>query len=296
MQFIQRLAVVRQAPFEHLVIRLRRRGHEAHAEGFQGIPGFDQVIGEERDVLNTFAVELHQKFFDLARALGGLLVQRDADHAVRSGHGFGGQAGVFALDVEIANFSKVEQLLVEVRPIRHATAIDVVGQVVDELQARPHRMTLHAFDEIEVDVIDRRALTKPVDQVQRRTANALDCRQTQLHRARGDFNRLRAQLQRTVVGFLRILDPKRHTAHRRAVLSREVGGDAVGLAVEDEIDLTLTIERHVLGAVIGNFGETHDLEHGFKDVRGRRGEFDEFKAHQAHRVFVEISHGLAPCK
>ncbi len=40
-----------------------------------------------------------------------------------------------ALDVEVADFAEVEQLLVEVGPVGHAAAVHVVGQVIDDLQA-----------------------------------------------------------------------------------------------------------------------------------------------------------------
>nr|GFA44530.1 hypothetical protein [Tanacetum cinerariifolium] len=46
--------------------------------------------------------------------------------------------------------------------------------------------------------------------------------------------------------------------------------------------------------MMGDFGEAHYLEHRLKDIGHGRGEFNEFEAHQAHRVFVEIGHGLAP--
>ncbi len=60
----------------------------------QVIPGLDQVIGQEGHVLDALAVELHQELFDLPGALGRFFVQRNADHAVRRGHGLRGQAGV----------------------------------------------------------------------------------------------------------------------------------------------------------------------------------------------------------
>ena len=69
-------------------------------------------------------------------ALPGFLVERDADHAVGRGHRLGGQAGVFALDVEVADLAEVEQLLVEAGPVRHAAAVDVVRQVVDRASGR----------------------------------------------------------------------------------------------------------------------------------------------------------------
>ncbi len=241
-------------------------------------------------MLDALPVELHQELFDLAGALGGLLVQRDADHAIRGAHGLGGQAGVFTLDVEVTRFTEVEQFLVEVGPVDHAPAIDVMGQVVDNLEAGAHRVAVDAFEEHEVDVIDRTALTETVDQIQRRAADALDRRQVQFHRPGFNVNRLGAQLQRTVIGLLRVFDPERHAAHRRAVLGRKVRREAVGLVVEDQVDLALAEQVDVLGAVGGDFGKAHDLEDRLQGARGWRCEFDKFKAHQAHWVFVLVGH------
>ena len=95
-------------------------------------------------------------------------------------------------------------------------------QVIDELEAVAHRMAVDAVDELEVDVVDRRAVAEAVDQVQRRAADALDRRQAQLHRAGRHVHRLRAELERALVRLVRILDAKRHAAGRRAVLGGEV--------------------------------------------------------------------------
>ncbi|MCY1451932.1 hypothetical protein D9M71_688220 [compost metagenome] len=173
-------------------------------------------------MLDAFAVELHQELFDLASTLRRLLVEWDADHAVRCSHGLGRQASVFALDIEVADFTEVEQFLVEAGPVSHAPAVNVVGEVVDDFQAGTHRVTVHALDELEVDIVDRAAFFVAVDQVQRRTANTLDRRQAQLHRAGFDFHRLGTQFQGAGVGLMGVAHAERHTTYRRAVFGGEV--------------------------------------------------------------------------
>ena len=192
-------------------------------------------------MLNAFAVELHQKLFDLPCTFRRLFVQRDANHAVRGGHGLGRQTGVLALDVEVANFAEVEQLLIEICPIRHAPAVDVVGQVVDDFQARAHRMAIDTFYKHKVDVINRAAFTVAINQVQWCATNALDSRQIQFHRASRNFNRLRAQLQRPSISLLCIAHPKSHAAHRRAMFGGKVRSDTVRFIIENQIDLALTV-------------------------------------------------------
>ncbi len=282
--------MTRQALFEHLVVGLRRCGHEAHAEALEGVPGLEQVIGQEGDVLDAFAVELHQELFDLPGALGRLFVQRNTDHAIRCGHGTRSQAGVLTLDVEVADFTEVEQLLVEAGPVRHAPAINVVGEVVDDLQAGTDRVAVHTFDELEVDVVDRAAFLETVDQVQRRTADALDRWQAQLHRAGFDFHRLGAQFQGAGIGLVGVTHAERHAAYRRAVFGGEVRGDALGFVVQDQVDVTLAIQVHILGPVGSHLGEAQHLEYRFEYARGRRSQFDEFEAHQAHWIVEDISH------
>ncbi|MCY1399143.1 hypothetical protein D9M71_141930 [compost metagenome] len=64
----------------------------------------------------------------------------------------------------------------------------------------------------------------------------------------------------------------------------------MGFVVENQVDAALAVQLHVLGAVRGNMGEAHDLEDRLQGIGGGRGELDEFKAHQAHWVFEDISH------
>ena len=51
------------------------------------------------------------------------------------------------------------------------------------------------------------------------------------------------------------------------MLLRKVISEAVRLAIDDEIDIALAIQCHVFRAVIGNFGEAHQLERRFNDTR-----------------------------
>ncbi|SOY73835.1 protein of unknown function (plasmid) [Cupriavidus taiwanensis] len=292
LQLLDRLAVAGQAGVERFVVVVVRRGHQRHAGQLQAVDDLDQVVGQEGDVLDALAVECHQELFDLAGALGRFLVQRNADFTIRRGHGLGGQAGVLALDVEIADFAEIEQLFVEVGPVSHAATVDVVGQVVDQLEAVADRVAVDALDELEVDVIDRLAFLEAVDQVQRRAADALDRRQAQLHRAGRDLDGLRAQCQRARVGLVRILDAESHAAGARAVLGGKVGGVAVRLAVDDEVDVALAVQHHVLGTVLCHQREAHLFEQRLKQVGGGRGEFHEFEAHQLHRIVKQVGHGF----
>ena len=156
-------------------------------------------------------------------------------------------------------------------------------------------MAIDAGDEVEVDVVDRRAVAETVDQVQRRAADAFDRRQAQFHRARLRVHRLRAELERAPVRLLRILDAEGHAARRRPVLGGEIRREAQRLAVDDEVDVALTVQRHVLRTVLGDAGEAQQLEGRLEHIRGRGREFDEFEAHQPHRIVKEIGHCSVSC-
>jgi len=161
-----------------------------------------------------------------------------------------------------------------------------MGQVIDDLQPRPHRVAVYAFDKDKINVVDRAAFTVAVNQVQRRAANAFDGRQVQFHWSGRDMHRLCAQFQRAVVGLLRVAHAKSHAADRRAVLGRKVGRNTVGLVIEDQVDIALTVQMNIFGTVGRHLGEAHDFKHRLKGIGNRGREFDKFKAHQAHRVFV----------
>jgi hypothetical protein len=73
-----RLAVAGQALGQHLVVDVVGCGHQRHAGHLQRVDAGQQVVGEQRHVLDALAVELHQELFDLPAPLP-ILVQRNAD-------------------------------------------------------------------------------------------------------------------------------------------------------------------------------------------------------------------------
>ena len=74
------------------------------------------------------------------------------------------------------------------------------------------------------------------------------------------------------------------------MLGGEVGGRALRLAVDDEVDVALAVEHHVLRAVLRHQREAELLEHRLERAGLGRGELDEFEAHQAHRVVEQVGH------
>ena len=64
--------------------------------------------------------------------------------------------------------------------------------------------------------------------------------------------------------------------------------------VDDEVDVALPVQRHVLAAVPRDHREAHALEQVAQQVRIGRGVFDELEAVRAHRVVEEVCHGDSP--
>ena len=93
------------------------------------------------------------------------------------------QAGELAGDVEVADLAEVEELLVEPGPFVHAPALDVVGQVVDVVQADALRLRVALADPVEIDVVDRALRAVAVDEIDLQAADALDRRDVELLRS-----------------------------------------------------------------------------------------------------------------
>lgn len=68
----------RQSNLQHLVVGIRRRLHECQTPLVQAIPGREQIVSREGDVLNAFAVVLHEELLDLPGA-AGIFVERELD-------------------------------------------------------------------------------------------------------------------------------------------------------------------------------------------------------------------------
>ncbi len=101
------------------------------------------VVGRECDVLNSFAAIFIQVFDDLAFVVRAF-VDWNSDLSARARHGFALQPGQLALDVEIADFAKVEQALVVLGPFLHPAAVYVVRQMIDVSQSAADRVGLRA--------------------------------------------------------------------------------------------------------------------------------------------------------
>jgi hypothetical protein len=87
-----------------------------------------------------------------------------------------------------------------------------------------------------------------------------------------------------LVGHGGVVDADRDGAHRRAVLAREALRERILLGVDDEVDLALAVQGHVLVAVARDGGKAHLLEQRAERFRIRRRVLDELETVGPHRV------------
>ena len=304
----QVFAVAGQPLVDQFVVGVRRVEELGSAARSASTVAVD-VAGAQRDVLDALAVVRVQVLLDLPLPLRALLVDRDADLAAGAGHRLRFHAGRLALDVEVADLAEVEQALVEVRPLLHAPAMHVVGEVVDfdEPGACVTEVLLRCrrIDRLEVDVVDRDVadaagapvLAAPaVDEVDQGVADALDRGDVQLHRAGfrvecpmprgrapGDSA---AAASRTRKAIAQIDGPCRR-AKRCANES--------GSGVDDEVDAALTVKGDVLVAVSCDRLEAHLTEQPAERRRVRRRVFDELESVGAHGVIPAFESHLFSC-
>ncbi len=143
----------------------------------------------------------------------------------------------------------------------------------------------------EVHVVDG-LLAITIDQVDQRPADALDRRNIQLHRPRRRRPRLRAELERATICERRVLHPEGHRAGGRPVLTREALRERIGLGVDDEVDVALSMQGHVLGSMARHYRKPEALEQRPQQLRLRRRVFDELEPIRSHGILEKIGvHG-----
>lgn len=189
-------------------------------------------------------------------------------------------------------------LVVEGRPGAHLATLDVVGQVVEQIEAD----IVLGFGQgrardLLPGVIDRARIAIAVDEIEQGPADAfqhLGVRAQQ--RARG-VGRLGAALDGVRIGLLGVLDAERHAVGRRAVVGAEVGDLTGRLFIDDQVHAALLVAGRGLGRVLAGGDEAQLLDQGLHGRRIGAGELDELEAVEAQGVLVgdEGHAGVSVC-
>src|SRR5258706_1207355 len=127
--------------------------HELKPHPAQGGDRLIDVPASAGNVLNTLAFVCVKIFLDLAFFVGAL-VDGDADLAARARHGARVQSGELTLDIEVSDLAEVEIVLIPARPPVHAPAMNIVGEVIDVVEASALRCRLGSAGPVEIDVPD----------------------------------------------------------------------------------------------------------------------------------------------
>ena len=104
-------------------------------------------------------------------------------------------------------------------------------------------------DRLEIDGPQAIEPALAIDEVQQAAADAADGRDLELARTNALAERLLEKVRRAADRRLRVLDPQRDRADRGAVRDVEGVGEALLLAVDDDVDVALLPARDVLGFV-----------------------------------------------
>jgi hypothetical protein len=86
-----------------------------------------------------------------------------------------------------------------------------------------------------------------------------------------------------------VANAKRHGAHRGSVCLRETLAKGLRLGVDDEIDVALRMQRHVLAAMPGDDWKAQSLEQAAQQCRVGCGVFDELESVGTHRICHRMS-------
>ena len=161
------------------------------------------------------------------------------------------QAGELAVDVEEVDLLEAEQLAVEGPPLVHVAAIDIVGQVVEIIEADAFRLRIALAQPVELGVVGRALLAVAC---RRNRAASRRCRRSPARRA--SCRRLhRASRPSTTAWSKACLASTTRQAIDGAqgpCSSTKLHGVRAGLGIEDVVDVALAPDGDVLGPVPGD--------------------------------------------
>src|SRR5882757_7541121 len=174
-------------------------------------------------------------------------------------------------------FAKIENAMVEIIEVIHASLTHIVGEVIDLRETDAGRERVDAGLHLEIDIVD--GGTRMVfNQINETAPDTLDRRYVEFHRADSAFYFARAGRYRIAQRAAGVFDAKRHGAGAGSVRARELLRQAIRFGIDDEIDVALPIQRDVFRPVARDAAEAH----GFKQQAQLRGigsgVLDELKA------------------
>ncbi|EGE60007.1 hypothetical protein RHECNPAF_1740012 [Rhizobium etli CNPAF512] len=278
---LDRFTVAVHAFIGHVVIGLRRTRHEAQAVVGKPVCGPINILGADGDVLDALAAVLLQIFLDLAGVVLRF-IQRNADLAAGRGDGAADQTGDAAVYIEEVDLLEIEQLTVEIPPLVHVAAEDIVGEMVEIVEADPLRARVRLAQPVEFGIVGRSLGAIGLDEIKQRAANADNCRNIKhLVIAFIGDGALRHRMVESVFG---VDDTPSHRCSAGTVLFDEAGGVTAGFGIDDIVDVALAPDSDVFRLVPGDGSIAHACEELVELFRFGMRELDEFETVGAGRV------------
>src|SRR5690606_27340712 len=224
-----------------------------------------------------------QVFDDLA-LLVLRFVERDTNLAAGRGDGAADQPGYAAVDVEVVDLPEAEQVAVEIPPLVHVAAIDVVSEVVEIVEAHALGPRIALAQPVEFGVVGRALLAVRVDEIDERAADADDRRR---------IDRLVVALigrgapgNRVIEGVPGVHYAPGHGRGTRTMFADEAHGVRAWLGVDDVVDVALPPDRDVSGPMLRNRPVSHALEQVGQLLRLRMRELDELEPVRARGIVL----------
>ena len=143
---------------------------------------------------------------------------------------------------------EAEELRIEPYPVRGPVGADVLNDAEEVQAADRGRLRFDRRDGAKVDVVDRE-FVMAIDKIDEALANAMNCRDVELHGAcaYGDFPR--SHVPNPLERGLRIAYAKRECAQDRRFRRMDRVGEIGGLGVDDDVHRPLPIEFDFPGPV-----------------------------------------------
>ncbi len=246
---------------------------------------FDRIVdvaAGHGQMLDAFAMILPDELFNLAVVVLAF-VQRDADRMIRGDHGLTEQTGRLALDVEIFLLLEIEEGAVKFAPDAHLSPADIVGQVIEQVQADIILCLSFPpsgkFGPVGIQVFAIR------HEIKVGTANALNDGIVFL-------GRFCPMIQRPSHRPSRVGDAKGHGAGRWPMFAAKRSDPACIVAVQHQVDATLFVAGDVLHRVPVRWHKAQLFELPGHGVRVGGCEFDKFKTVEAQWIGGRVGHDI----
>src|SRR6202171_4734465 len=191
--------------------------------------------------------------------------------------------GENAVALLVGQDAEPEELRVELDPLRHAIAADILDDAEPMQAGQRRRVRIHAGIEREIHVVDRE-LAIAIDEVDAARSDAMDRGDIELHHFDLERNDPRPVVDRVSVCSRGVTHAKRDRRDHRRFSRLYRTGLAARMGVDDDVHVSLPVEQHLARAVACDRAKAHHLQHLTQRLRLARRILDELDTIHRQRV------------